>query len=406
MVRVCVIGGGSAGEEAAFEADRLGAQVTIVERKPEKDPPWKSWPGLISPSLPKGELFHNRRRSSVNILMMEAKSAGSNSVTVYDGTTLRFDSIVLATGSRFKPAPFLGDRKPGVLILDGPEKYEELGRAFRRMDRAVVVGEGFRGLEVADRLRNSGIKVLLIIWGWQHEAPSPMAVDVIVDAARESGVEIQRGRVSKAVGNGRVEAVVVGGSVIPCGAVIVVPLRAPNPLHSSLTLGDSGAVAVDGTMRTSEPSVFAAGGCAELKGSLLGSGTLTAEPFLSGRIAGSNSAGSTHSIGGSRIDELRVFGLWWSRIGRRGGAGIAFGNKAEAVSRRWGPGSACVIMHERFSERVVGVESIQPSESTPAGLPPLSAGVTLEALAYGLGLSDISQISETARLGLRKWRKS
>ena len=342
----------------------------------------------------------------MNVLTTEAKSAGPNSVTVCNGAALRFDSIVLATGSRFTPVPFQGARKPGVLILDGAEKYQELGRACRSMGQAVVVGEGYRGLEVADRLCDSGVKVLLVVSCWQYEAPSPMAFDVIEDAARERGVEVQRGRVSKAVGSGRVEAVVVGGDVIPCHTVMVVPLRAPNPLPSSLRLGNMGAVEVDGAMRSSEHSVFAAGGCAELKSDLLGSGTLAAEPFLSGRIAGSNSVGSTRSIGGWRIDELHLFGLRWSRIGRRGGPAVAYGNRADTVSRRWGPDSACIIMHERFSERVVGVESIQPSESAPAGLPPLSAGVSLEALAYGLGLSDISQISETARLGLRKWRKS
>ena len=290
--------------------------------------------------------------------------------------------------------------------MDGAEKYEELGRACPSIDKAVVVGEGYRALEVADRLSIFGVKVLLMISCWQHETPAPVVVDVIVDAARERGIEIQRGMVSRVVGNGRVEAVVAGGSVVPCDTVVVAPLRMPNPVHSSLRLGQMGAFEVDGTMRTSEPSTFAAGGCAELKDGILGSGTLTAEPSVSGRIAGSNSAGSTHSIGGARIDELRVFGLGWSRIGRRGGAPMAFGNRAETVSRRWGPASACVIMHERFSERVVAVESIQPSSASPAGLPPLSAGVTLGALAYGLGLSDISLVSETARLGLREWRKS
>ena len=406
MVRICVIGGGSAGEEAAFEADLRGADVTIVERRPDQDLPWRSWPELISQPPAKGGLFNGQRKSSKNVLTAEAKSAGPSFVALSNGDRLRFDSIIVATGSRFKPVSLLGARKPGVYVLDGAEKYEELGRACPSIDEAVVVGEGYRGLEVADRLSSNGAKILLVISCWQYEAPAPLVVDVIEDAAQERGIEIQRGVVSRVVGNGRVEAVVACGSVTPCDTVVVAPLRMPNPVNSPLRLGQMGAFEVAGTMRTSEPSTFAAGGCAELKGGILGSGTLTAEPSLSGRIAGSNSAGSTHSIGGARIDELRVFGLGWSRIGKRGGAPVAFGNRADTVSRRWGPASACVITHERFSERVVAVESIQPSAASPAGLPPLEAGVSLEALAYGLGLSDISLISETARLGLREWRKS
>ena len=405
MVRICVIGGGSAGEEAAFEADHRGAEVTLIERRPDRDPPWRSWPELISQSPAKRGLFSGRGKSSRSVLTTDAKSASPGFVALSNGDRLRFDSIIVATGSRFKQASLPGAVKQGVFILDGPEKYEELGRARPSIDKVVVVGEGYRGLEVADRLCGLGAEVLLMISCWQYEAPAEIVVDVIEDAAGERGIEIKRGVVSKVVGNGRVEAVVAGGSVIPCDTVVVAPLRIPNPVRSSLRLGHMGAVEVDGAMRTSEPSMFAAGGCAELKGSLFASGTLTSEPSLTGRIAGSNSAGSTHSIGGERIDELRVFGLGWSRIGRRGAPRKCW-NKAETVSRRWGHASACVITHERFSERVVGVESIQPSSSSPAGLPPLAPGVTLGALAYGLGLSDISQISETARLGLRDWPKS
>jgi NADPH-dependent 2,4-dienoyl-CoA reductase/sulfur reductase-like enzyme len=406
LVRICVIGGGSAGEEAAIEADLRGAEVTLVERKADLDPPWKSWPELISPSLAIGGLLHGRRKPSMSVLAAEARSAGSGFVTLSRGDRLEFDSIIVATGSRFKPVLFPGARKPGVSILDGAEKYEELGRSCPSIDVAIVAGEGYRGLEVADRLCSFGVKVLLVISCWQYGAPAPLVADVIEEAARERGIEIRRGEVSRAVGNGRVEAVLAGGSIFPCDAVIVASPRVPNPIHSSLRLGKTGAVEVDGAMRTSEPSTFAAGGCAELKGSILGSGILAAEPTLSGRIAGSNSTGSTHSIGGERIEQLHVFGLGWSRIGRRRGPPVPFGNQVETISQRWGPDSACVITHEKPSERVVGVESIQPSASSPAGLPPLTAGITLEALAYGLGLSDISQISETARLGLREWRKS
>jgi len=406
LARICVIGGGSAGEEAAVEADLRGGEVTIFEPRADQEPLWRSWPELISQSLTKGGPPNGLRKSSISVVKVEAKSAGPGFVTLSNGDKLPFDSIIVATGSRFRPALFPGARKPGVFVLDGAEKYQELGRACPSMDEAVVVGEGYRGLEVADRLCSAGVKVLLVISCWQHEAPAPVVVDVIEDAARERGIEIQRGEVSKAVGNGRVEGLVVCGSVIPCDTVIVTPPRVPNPIHTSLKLGPTGAVEVDSAMRASEPSTFAAGGCAELRGSILGSGTLTEEPSLSGRIAGSNSAGSTHSIGGTRVDHLHAFGLGWSRIGRRTAPSLAFGNQVETVSRRWGPASACVITHERISERVVGVESIQPSASSFTGLPPLTAGITLEGLAYGLGSSDISQISDTARLGLREWQRS
>jgi len=405
LARVCIIGGGTAGEEAAFEADMRGAHVTIVEKRHAPEPPWRSWPELISGS-PMREGFLNRcRASSPNVLNAEACAAGTGYVALSGGDRLRFDSVIIATGARFEAVTLLGLRRAGVFILDGAEKYVELRRVCASLDGAVVVGEGYRGLEVFDRLWSRGVKVRLIISCWQREPPSPLVLEVIEDVARENGAEIQTGDVSRVVGNGGVEAAVVNGSVVPCDAVVVTPPRAPNPARAAVKLSQAGAVEVDWGMRTSAPSLLAAGGCAELKGCAWGSGALNSEPCLSGRVAGSNCVGSGHAIGSTRVEEVRVLGLHWSRIGGRAARG-AFDNQEETVSRRWGSECACSITHQRLSERVLRVECIQPSGSSPAGLPPLGADVTLEALAFGLGLSDISPISDTARLGLREWQKS
>jgi len=406
LVRVCVIGGGTAGDEAAFEAQVMGAEVTVVERRTSPEPAWSTWPDLISELPREASLSRAERKPSSPTITAEAKSAGRGSVVLSDGRRVRCDTVVLTTGSRFLPAAIPGARKTGVFILDGCEKYSELGRSSPSINEAVVTGEGFRGLEVADRLSARGVKVSLFISCWQREHPSAVAFGVIEEAADERGVRVQMGGVARAVGNGVVEAAVVAGSVLPCDALVVVPPRAPNPIHSDLGLGWDGGVVVDRTMQTTVPSMLAAGGCAELAGCAHGWGALLAEPSLSGRIAGSNCLGSRRSIGGTRVDELRVFGLRWSWMGRRGGAHGVSGGRVEIVSRRWGPACACAIAHEQPSENVVCVESVQPWTSLPAGLPPLGAGVTLESLAYGLGSSDISLVSETARLGLRDWPKS
>jgi len=406
LVSVCVIGGGTAGKAAAVEAGWRGADVTIVERRATPEPPWRSWPGLISGSSEEEGFLDGHGSFPPTLVNDEASAAGPGFVALSSGQRLPCDSAIIATGTRFEPVCFPGARKPGVFVLDGAEKYAEVGRACTSLGGVVVTGEGYRGLEVADRLISRGVRVCLMVSCWQCEPPSPAVLEVIEDVARDGGTQVQRGDVSRAVGNGRVEAVVVGGSVVPCEAVLVTPRRAPNPLRAAVKLGRSGAVEVDLGMRTSYPSLFAAGGCAELKGGAAASGVLNAEPSLSGRIAGSNCAGSRLSLRGTRIDDMHVFGLRWSRIGRRGGTPAALGNQTETVSHRWRSDCACTITHQKFSEEVIRVESIQPSAFSPAGLPPLGAGVTLEALAFGLGSSDISPISETARLGLREWPES
>jgi len=382
LVSVCVVGRGASGEEAALEAGIRGADVTIVESRPSPAAPWRSWPELIHGSPAEG--FRTWRSSwTPKVLNEEASAAGPGFVTLRRGHRLRFDAVVIATGIRFKPPTFPGARKPGVFVLDCQEKYEELGRACASLDVAVVTGEGYRGLEVADRLSSLGVKVHLVISCWQREPPSPVVLAVIEDVARERGTEIQRGDVSRAVGTGGVEAAVAMGSVVPCDAIVFAPPHLPNPVRAALDLGQAGGIEVDRGMRASEPHVFAAGGCAELKGRSPGSGTLNAEPSLSGRIAGSNCTGSARSIGATRAEEMGVFGLRWSRVGIRRGPFPAVGTQAATVSRRWGPDSACSITHQRLSERVLRMESIEPASHPPAGLPPVGASVTLEEMALG-----------------------
>jgi NADPH-dependent 2,4-dienoyl-CoA reductase/sulfur reductase-like enzyme len=339
------------------------------------------------------------------VLEAEARSAGPRLVALSGGREFNFDAVILASGSRFEPASIPGARKQGVLFLDGAEKYQALGRACSDGREAVVAGEGYRGLEVAERLADRGVKVRVFVSHWEGGAPHPFPLDVIEDAAGERGVEIERGFVSKAVGDGRVEAVLVCGSVVPCDLLAIVPPRVPAPVRSGLTLGLVGGILVDRTMRAGD-SLFAAGGCAELKGAAPESAVLLREPALSGRIAGSNCMGSAYPIGGTRTEELRVFGLCWSRMGNRTPLLPDSGEGLETVGMRLGTDSACAITHEALGERVVRVESIQPSTAAHAGLPPLEAGVTLENLAFGLGSSDISPISEAASLVLREWRRS
>ncbi|HUK79162.1 MAG TPA: hypothetical protein VLU91_00685, partial [Nitrososphaerales archaeon] len=86
------------------------------------------------------------------MLNAETCAAGTGYVALSGGDRLRFDSVIIATGVRFEAVTLLGLRRAGVFILDGAEKYVELRRVCASLDGAVVVGEGYRGLEVFDRL--------------------------------------------------------------------------------------------------------------------------------------------------------------------------------------------------------------------------------------------------------------
>lgn len=411
MARVCVIGGGTAGTQAALEAACMGAEVTIVDRLDTPEPPWKAWPDLIHPrprgrEAPDSHVFRCSQ-SWASILTSEVRSASRGAITTSEGRKAGFDSVVVATGCFFEPATLPGFRKSGVFVLDGARKYAEVGRAISSVEEVLVAGEGFRGLEAAEKLGGRGRRVSLIVSHWQWEAPSPVAFQVIVEAAQEKGVRVLGGTLTRAVGAGMVEAVVADGSVLPCDALVIVPRRVPRMIQVEARRGSRGGLLVDRLMKTSAESTYAAGGCAELEGAIPPRATLEREAGLSGRIAGSNCMGTKHAIGLVRFNELYVFGLRWTRVGMGPVSARASGLVVSDVERRWGRTSACSVAYERFTGRVMGVESVEATNISPVSLPPLESGATLKTLAFsGLGSSDISLVSETARLGIGSWPRS
>jgi NADPH-dependent 2,4-dienoyl-CoA reductase/sulfur reductase-like enzyme len=104
-----VVGAGTAGMEAAREAGRCGATVTLIERSGVPDPPWKAWPELITaggpPHTPPPALD---RAFDGTVVRTEVRSTGPGFITAVDGAKTRFDSVVVATGCGFEASAIPG----------------------------------------------------------------------------------------------------------------------------------------------------------------------------------------------------------------------------------------------------------------------------------------------------------
>ena len=313
--------------------------------------------------------------------------------------------MAVATGSGFAPVAIPGHRKQGAWVFSSPEVYAGLGRLRSSVARVVVAGEGTRALQVADRLRGDGRIVQVAVSGWRHGPPGTDVFDVLRRAATERGVFIVAGTVSRAVGEGRVEAVIVGGTVVPCDAFVILPDRVPRPVPTDAEYGVCGGLSVDRAMHSSSSYMVAAGGCAELQRLNARARIFDEEPRLSGRIAGANAAGLGLQVGATVRWEVEAFNLRWSGVevepsfdGLR--------PYASTVSRCWGPESACSITFDRPRGRVSRVELVEPANVGTSEAPLLGSSTeTLRSLAYS-GSTDISLVSETARLGLQQWSNS
>ncbi|MDA4119634.1 MAG: NAD(P)/FAD-dependent oxidoreductase [Thaumarchaeota archaeon] len=405
MTRVAIIGAGTAGYEAAAEASRNKAEVMLLERSDFWEPSWHSWPDLIlspeqtarPPTLPDDvELIHGA----------DVTSIGPGSFLTADGRRVKFDSVVLGSGGEFMSVVFPGRRKRGVVILDNLEAYAELGRERSSMAHVVIRGGGVHALQVADGLSGTGRKVTLLAAPWIEGFASKTVGDVVRDAAAGNGVSILDSKLDGAVGCGHVEAVNAGGTVVPCDTLAVLPVRGPRVPRTSAEAGLSGGLLVDKCLRSTSPLLYAAGWSAEPRAGLPHPSTLEGAAAKSGRVAGANATGQRLVFHPPMFAEASFFGLRWAKVGTSLCEARGQGFVVSEFSHRRSQGSACSIVYERPSGRVIGVELAIEEENERLGfiaalIPPTS----LQAVAYGApsDSSDISLVSDTARLGLQAW---
>ncbi len=184
-----------------------------------------------------------------------------------DGETITYDHLVLATGSIPRRLDLAGADLPNVLGLKDFVDLERLRTAVAGRRRAVLIGGGFVGLELAASLTGLGIAVTLL-----EAAPRLLArvasadLSAYVEAAhRDRGVDIRTNtQVTALCGTTRVEAVTLAtGEQIATDLVIVgIGAEADDRLAADAGLATSRGILVDGCGRTSDPAIFAAGDCA------------------------------------------------------------------------------------------------------------------------------------------------
>jgi len=180
------------------------------------------------------------------------------------GERLEFDNVLIATGGRNRRFPIPGIDLPGVYDLRTVADADRIREVIARGRRAVVVGLGFIGAEVASSLRECGVEVVAIE---PFKTPLFRALGeeigrVVEGLHRDHGVDMILGdAVAAFEGNGRVERVVTReGRRVECDfAVFGLGIEpAVDPVAGSGVHVDNGIV-VDDLCRTNVPGVFAAG---------------------------------------------------------------------------------------------------------------------------------------------------
>ena len=180
------------------------------------------------------------------------------------GEEIPYDRLLVATGGRNRTLSAPGADLQGILQLRTVEDCDRIRAAARAGGRALVVGLGFIGSEVAASLHQLGVRVAAV-----EGHPVPLARvlgaevgEVLASVHREKGVElVLEDSVAAFEGAGRVERVrTKKGRILECDLVVAGIGIVPNSelLAAAGAAVDNG-VLVDERCRTSLPDVFAAG---------------------------------------------------------------------------------------------------------------------------------------------------
>ncbi|MFI0467893.1 NAD(P)/FAD-dependent oxidoreductase [Saccharopolyspora sp. 5N102] len=197
-------------------------------------------------------------------------------VELTDGGRLDFDKLLIATGANPRSLPVPGIDAEGVLYLRRVEDSDRIKRTLAGIERLVVVGAGWIGLEVTAAAREAGVAVTVVE---TTELPllrvlGPEVAEVFAALHRDHGVDFRFGTaVSEILIDGDRAAGVrlTDGAEVPAGAVLVaVGVEPEVALARDAGLRVDNGILVDASLRTGDPNIVAAGDVANAFNPLLG----------------------------------------------------------------------------------------------------------------------------------------
>ncbi|HEX9907797.1 MAG TPA: FAD-dependent oxidoreductase [Thermoplasmata archaeon] len=331
--RIVIIGGGCGGGTAAQFARKTDrqAEITIIERETYPQYSRCGLPYGISGIIPDFanliEAPEERLKKNRIGLMLgsEVTSVDKSTKTIRIKAPDRelemsYDSLVLATGARASVPPIKGiykekgkpgELKPGVFVLRTIEDAKGIQSMSHKGKRAVVVGAGLVGLEVAEALMIRGCKVTIIeflsncILAMVDEDMAQMMADAIA----KHGVKLFTNYVATEIlGEDKANCVVAEErntheerTFYADLIVVATGQRGETELAKQVgcTVGVTKQIFIDDRCETCEKGVFAVGDCTEYPD------LVTGKPYVSGlgtiavkmaMVAGVNAAGGDERL--------------------------------------------------------------------------------------------------------------
>ncbi|MCG6879437.1 MAG: FAD-dependent oxidoreductase [Deltaproteobacteria bacterium] len=323
---------------------------------------------------------------------------------------LSYDQLVLATGSRPKRLPIPGVNLKGIFTVSNLNEAMAIkqGLAHGEVEKAVVIGAGAIGLEMAEAMADLwGIETTVIEVSDQilPGIISPNMARMAQCHLEENDIIVRLDeKVQQFHGTDRVKRVTTDKGIIDTDMVIMAVGVAPNgdlAKAAGLEVSQSGAIVVNDRMQTSDPYIYSGGDCVEIPNLLTGkpgyfpSGSLANRQ---GRVIGTNLAGGNARFEGAvGTFIIKAFEMSLASAGLSLGRAKAEGWDALSVfvsqfdRAHFYPEKGLMYMElivDRKTEKVLGVQGL--GGVTDAVFARVNAVAAI--LKYGATVADIGNL--------------
>lgn len=430
-MKVVIVGGVAAGPKAAAKIIRMkpDTEVTLIEKGI-----FLSYAGCGLPYYVSGEIKEQRElmETSAGVVrdaafflnvknfkvlnLTEAleidrpgKRLRIKSIATEEESWLPYDKLVLATGASPVIPPIPGVDKKNVFTLHGVHDAEGIKAvlAGHRANDVVIIGGGLIGVEITESLATHGCRVTMVEMLPQILNMLDWEIARLIENYMEmKGVRIMTGTKALALESqsGTTDIVThvrTDKGDIPADLVVLAIGVRPNASlaqKAGLAIGEkTGAIHVDGHMRTSDPDIYAAGDCVECMDLLTGAPCyipLGSTANKQGRVAAVNICGGKDTFPGVLGSSIcKIFDYCAGRTGLTERVAISLGYDVTtamvpgADKAHYMPESKTLLMKiiaDKKTDKLLGVQVTGPGEGAKridVAATALTAGMTLDQLA-------------------------
>jgi len=236
--------------------------------------------------------FWEKNRIALKRVRIQSIDTATNSLLCSSGERIAYDKLIIATGSRPNKFGWPGQDLQHVQGLYSLQNLEAMEQGSAGLQRAVIVGGGLIGIEMAEMFHSRKIPVTFLVREpsfWNGVLP-PAESDMVNRHIREHGIDLRLNTELKAIeddGTGKVGAVLTTqGERIACGYVGLTAGVSPNiDFLAGSGIQTKRGILVNDFLATNIPNIYAIGDCAELQNPAPGRRAIEAV-WYTGRMMG------------------------------------------------------------------------------------------------------------------------